>query len=105
MTTHAAVEHVMNNDVADLFEQAEVVRERRPAKMVTAVRMDLDIQAELEAAALARGLGVSTLMRQIIVGWLNAHRGAPVPDQVTELVRHLDAARQVASSLAARDAA
>jgi hypothetical protein len=55
---------------------AEVVRERRPAKMVTAVRLGLDTQAELEALASARGIGSSTLMR------------------------HLDAARPAAVSLA-----
>jgi hypothetical protein len=40
-----------------------------PAKMVTALRIDLAIQAELEAAAAARGIGSSTLMRQIIEEW------------------------------------
>jgi hypothetical protein len=100
-----AAQHVMNNDIADLFEQAEVVRERRPAKMVTALRMDLETQIALEAAAQARGIGVSTLMREIIVEWVDAHRGEVAPDQVSELVRHLDAARQVAAALATRDAA
>ncbi|WP_345633466.1 hypothetical protein [Rugosimonospora acidiphila] len=81
------------------FEESEVVRERRPAKMVTALRLDLDIQAELEVAASARGIGSSTLMRQIIEEWVAAHRGTPAPDQLNELVRHLDAARRAAASL------
>jgi hypothetical protein len=36
----------MNNDLGGLFETAEVVREWRRAKMVTALQIDLDIQAE-----------------------------------------------------------
>jgi hypothetical protein len=84
-----------------MLDQAEVVRERRPAKMVTALRIDLDIQAEIEAAAEARGIGASTLMRQIIEEWVAAHRGSSAaPDQLGELVRHLDAARRAAASLA-----
>lgn len=73
--------------------------------MVTALRIDLDIQSELEAAALARGIGVTTLMRQIIEEWVQANRGRPVPDQISELVRHLDAARRAATSLTNRNAA
>jgi hypothetical protein len=95
-----AAAFAMNNDLSDLFDEAEVVRERRPAKMVTALRIDLGIQAELEAAAAARGIGSSTLMRQIIEEWVLANRDAPAPDQLGELVRHLDAARQAATSLA-----
>jgi hypothetical protein len=38
--------------------------------MVTTLRIDLDNQAELEAAAAARGIGSSTLMRQIIEEWV-----------------------------------
>jgi hypothetical protein len=104
MAPDDAVAHVMNNDVGDVFDKADVVRERRPAKMVTALRIDLSIQAEIEAAAAARGVGSSTLMRQIIEDWVQAHRDAPAPDQIGELVRHLDAARQAAASLA-REAA
>jgi hypothetical protein len=99
-----AATHAMDNDLGDLFGEAEVVRARRPAKMVTAVRMDLDVQAEIEAAAAARGIGASTLMRQIIEEWVAVHRGSTAPDQIGELVRHLDAAREAAVSLA-RDAA
>jgi hypothetical protein len=69
---------------------------------VTALRIDLDVQAELEAAAATRGIGVSTLMRQIIEEWVATHRDAPAPDQIGELVRHLDAARRAAASLAQR---
>ena len=63
-----------------------------------------DIQVELEAAAAARGVGSSTLMRQIIEEWVLANREAPAPDQIGELVRHLDAARQAAALLANRAA-
>jgi hypothetical protein len=99
MSATDAAAFAMNNDLGDLFDEGEVVRERRPAKMVTALRIDLGIQAELEAAAAARGVGSSTLMRQIIEEWVLAHRDAPAPDQLGELVRHLDAARQAATSL------
>jgi hypothetical protein len=94
-----AVAHVMDNDVSELFDQGEVVRERRPAKMVTALRIDLDVQVELETAAAARGIGVTTLMRGIIEEWVRANRDVPAPDQISELVRHLDAARQAAAAL------
>jgi hypothetical protein len=104
MSPGEAADYVMNNDISDLFDDGEVVRERRPAKMVTALRIDLDIQAEIEAAAAARGIGSSTLMRQIIEEWVEAHRNQPAPDQIGELVRHLDAARQAAASLAQRAA-
>ncbi len=90
---------VLSHDIGDALEHATPVRERRPAKMVTALRIDLDTQAELETAAAARGVGVSTLMRQIIEEWVRAHRDEPVPDQISELVRHLEAARQAATSL------
>ena len=99
-----ATAYAMDHDLGGLFDQAEVVRERRPAKMVTALRIDLDIQAEIEAAAAARGVGASTLMRQIIEEWVAAHRDTPAPDQLGELVRHLDAARQAAASIAQRAA-
>jgi Ribbon-helix-helix protein, copG family len=99
-----AAAYAMDHDLGDMFDQAEVVRERRPAKMVTALRIDLDVQAEIEAAAADRGVGVSTLMRQIIEEWVAAHRGSAVPDQLGELVRHLDAARRAADSLAQRAA-
>jgi hypothetical protein len=95
-----AAAQIMNNDISTLLERAEVVHERRPAKMVTALRIDLGIQAELEAAAAARGVGTSTLMRQIIEEWVEANRTAPATDQIGELVRHLDAARRAANSLA-----
>ncbi|MEV6928545.1 hypothetical protein AB0M46_29215 [Dactylosporangium sp. NPDC051485] len=99
-----AAEFALGNDLGDLFDKAEVVRERRPAKTVTALRLDLDIQAEIEAAASARGIGSSTLM-QIIEEWVAAQREAPAPDQLGELVRHLDAARRAAASLARKAAA
>jgi hypothetical protein len=47
-----------------------------------------------------RGIGSSTLMRQIIEDWVRANRESPAPDQLGELIRYLDAARQVAASLA-----
>jgi hypothetical protein len=62
------------------------------------------VQAELEAAAAARGIGTSTLMRQIIEDWVRANRHAEPLDQIGELVRHLDAARQAANSLGHRAA-
>ena len=99
-----AAAFAMDNDLSELFDEAAVVRERRPAKMVTALRIDLGTQAELEAAAAARGIGSSTLMRQIIEDWVLANRDAPPPDQLVELVRHLDAARQAATSLTHRAA-
>jgi hypothetical protein len=104
MSADEAAAHVMNNDISDLLDQADVVRERRHAKMVTAVRIDLDTQSALESAAAARGIGTTTLMRQIIEEWVQANRDSPA-DQISELVRHLDAARQAASILANRDAA
>jgi hypothetical protein len=55
-------------------------------------RIDLDIQAEIEAAAAARGIGASTLMRQIIEECVRANRQLPAPDEIGELVLH--AARQ-----------
>ena len=100
-----AANHVLNNDISDLLDQADHVTERRPAKMVTALRIDLDTQAALEAAAATRGIGVTTLMRQIIEDWVRANRDQPAVDHISELVRHLDAARQAATSLANRDAA
>jgi hypothetical protein len=47
--------------------------------MVTALRIDLDIQAEIEAAAQARGIGASTLMRRIIEDWVAAHHSSAAP--------------------------
>jgi len=99
MSASEAATFAMDNDLGELLDEAEVARERRPAKMVTALRIDLDIQSELEAAAAARGIGSSTLMRQIIEEWVRTHRDAPAPDQLGELVRHLDAARRVAATL------
>lgn len=99
-----AAAHIMDNDISELLDTAEVVRERRPAKMVTALRIDLDVQAELEAAASARGIGTSTLMRQIIEDWVRANRDKEPADQISELVRHLDAARRAATSIADRAA-
>jgi hypothetical protein len=55
MTADEAAAHVMNNDIRDLLDQAEAGRERRPADMVAAVRIDLDTQSALEGAATARG--------------------------------------------------
>jgi hypothetical protein len=105
MTADEAADHVPNNDISDLLDQAALIRERQPATMVTALRIDLDTQAEREDAASARGVGVTTLMRQIIEDWVRANRDAPAPDHISELVRHLDAARQAANSVANRDAA
>jgi predicted DNA-binding protein len=99
MSGNDAAAFAMDNDLGELFDSADVVQERRPAKMVTALRIDLDIQAELEAAAAARGIGSSTLMREIIEEWVRTQRAAPAPDQLGELVRHLDAARHAAASL------
>jgi len=99
MPASEAVAFAMDNDLGDLFDEGKVVRKRRPAKMVTALRIDLGIQAELEAAAAARGIGSSTLMRQIIEEWVTANRGTPPSDQLGELVRLLDAARRAATSL------
>jgi hypothetical protein len=63
----------MDNDISDRLDQAEVVRERRPATMVTALRIDLDVPVgALEDAAAARGIGVTPLMRQIIEEWVHA---------------------------------
>jgi hypothetical protein len=69
MSADEAASYVMNNDISDLLGEAELVRARRPAKMVTALRIDLATQSELEATALARGIRVTTLMRQIIEDW------------------------------------
>ena len=63
MNADEAAAHVMDNDISELLDQAEVVRERRPAKMVTAVRIDLDTQAALESAAAARGIGEAGMIR------------------------------------------
>ncbi len=104
MNPDEATAYAMNNDLSDLFHTADVITERRPAKMVTALRIDLDIQAELEAAAARQGIGTSTLMRMIIEEWVHTHRDATPTDQLGELVRHLDAARQAATSLARRAA-
>lgn len=94
-----AAAYAMNHDLSGHLARAEVVRERRPAKMVTALRIDLDVQARLESAASALGVGTSTLMRQIIEDWVEANVGQPPADHVSELVRHLDAARRAASTL------
>lgn len=102
MTSHDpdwAAAYAMDHDLADQLVQAEVVRERRPAKMVTALRIDLDVQACLEAAAAARGMGTSTLMRQIIEDWVEVNAEQSPVNQVSELVRHLDAARRAAGNL------
>jgi hypothetical protein len=100
MPAQQAAEYAMSHDLGASFADAEVVRERRPAKMVTALRIDLNIQREIEAAAAARGVGASTLMRHIIEDWAAAHREAPAPDRIGELVRYLDAARRAAALLA-----
>jgi hypothetical protein len=98
-----AVTRVMDGDISDLMDQAVLV-ERRPAKMVTALRIDLDVQAKLESAATARGIGTSTLMRQIIEEWVRTNHAAEPGDKIDELVRHLDAARRAADSIARRAA-
>jgi hypothetical protein len=84
-------------------EAGEVVR-GRPAEVVIALRMDIGVQAEVERAARARGVGASTLMRQIIEECVEANRDGEAPDQIGELVRHLDAARRAADALAERAA-
>jgi hypothetical protein len=104
MSADEAAGRVMNDDISDLLDQAEVVPQRLPAKMVTAVRIDLDTQSALESAATARGIDTTTLMRQIIEEWVQANSDAP-KDQLRELVRRLDAAHQAASLLANRDPA
>jgi hypothetical protein len=70
MSAGQAAEYAMDHDLGTSFADAEVVRERRPAKMVTALRIDLDVQREIEAAAAVRGAGALTLMRQIIEDWV-----------------------------------
>jgi hypothetical protein len=102
MSADEAAARVLDTDISELFDQAEVVRERRPAKMLTRLRIDLDTQSALESAAAARGIGVTTLIRQIIEEWVDANGNTPT-DQISELVRHLDAASQAANSLDNRD--
>jgi hypothetical protein len=74
MSADEAAAHMMDNDISDLLDQAEVIRERRPATMVTTLRIDLDTQSALEAAATARGIDAATLMRQIIEEWVHNPR-------------------------------
>lgn len=104
MSAAEAAAHVMDSDISDLLEHAEPVA-RRPAKVVTALRIDLETQAALEQAAAVRGVGVSTLMRQIIEDWVVANREPAAQDHISELVRHLEAARRAANLLGSRDAA
>ena len=105
LPTDEAVEYAINNDMSEIMAEAgEVVREPRLAKVVTALRMDIGVQAEIERAAQARGIGASTLMRQIIEEWVEANREGEAPDQIGELVRHLDAARRAADAIAQRTA-
>ena len=107
MSPNEAAAFTVNNDISELFAQPEAVPESppattttvAPATTATALRVDLGIQAELESAAAARGIGSSTLMVQILEDWVAANREMPAPDQLAELVRHLDAARQLATSL------
>ena len=105
MDARQAADYAMDNDLAGHFGDGVVTHDRRPAKMVTALRIDLSTQAELEAAAAARGIGSSTLMRLIIEEWLSGHREPADVDQLGELVRHLDAARQAAADLRRQAAA
>jgi hypothetical protein len=70
MAAGQAAAFAMDNDLGGLFGESGPVRERRPAEMVTALPLDLGIQTELEAAAAARGIQSSTLMRQIIEEWV-----------------------------------
>jgi len=100
MNAQDAAAYAMNNDLSEYFEESGVFTERRPAKLVTALRIDVDVQSQLEAAAEARGIGASTLMRMILEEWVIAHRDSTPEDQLGDLVRHLDAARLAASSLA-----
>lgn len=79
-----AVEHELGQafgaaecDLGEAFGAADVARRRRPAKAVTALRMDLDVQARLGVAAAQRGIGTSTLMRQIIEEWVESHLANP----------------------------
>lgn len=48
MSAEQAAAHAMDNDLGGSFDQAQV-QTRRPAKIVTALRLDLSVQAELEA--------------------------------------------------------
>jgi predicted DNA-binding protein len=89
----------MDHDLSGQLANAQVVREPRFAKMVTALRMDLAVQARLEAAASARGMGTSTLMRQIIEDWVETNAQERTVDHAAALVRHLDAARRAADNL------
>lgn len=104
MPTDEVADYVLNNDVSHLLADGEVMREPRAAKVVTALRMDIGVQAEIERAAQRRGLGASTLMRQILEEWVEANRDGEPPDQLGEIVRHLDAARRAAAKLAERAA-
>ena len=104
MPTDEAISYMLTNDISHLLADAEVVRESRPAKVVTALRIDIGVQIEVERAAQTRGIGASTLMRQIIEEWVEANREGEPPDQIGELVRHLDAARRAADAIAGRAA-
>lgn len=73
LSADEAADHVLNNDISELLDQAEPATERRPATMVTALRIDLDTQTALETAATTRGIGVTTLMRQIIEDWVRTN--------------------------------
>lgn len=87
LSANDGVAHATDSDISDLLDQTELVRESRPAKMVTALRIDLDTQSALESAAAARGIGVITLMRRIIEEWVLANSDTPA-DHISELVRH-----------------
>jgi hypothetical protein len=83
MSADEAAAHIMNNDISDLLAQAEIVREGRAARMVSAVSIELETQSALEAAAAARGICATTLMRLIIEEWVQTHSDVPA-DQISE---------------------
>jgi hypothetical protein len=55
--------HVMDNEIHDLLDQAEIVREHRPAKLVTAVQVDLGTQSATTESAKPRPDTVRTCHR------------------------------------------
>ena len=84
MSADEAVAYVMDNDISDLLDQAEVVRERRPATMVNAVRVDPETQIRVGGGRSGAGDRRDDLMRQIIEEWVQANRQTgPVTNQRT----------------------
>jgi hypothetical protein len=77
LSADEAVAYVMENDISDLLDQADVVREPRLATMVSTVTVGLDTHCVLEAAAAERAISVTTLMLRIIEEWVRANRKDP----------------------------